>query len=200
MSPSGTLPLTLPNPLIPGFNPDPSVTRVGDVYYVATSTFEYLPGIPVYASTDLVEWTLVGNVLTRPEQAELEGVATGLGVWAPTIRHRDGVFWVIVTIAGGRGCVVFTAEHPEGPWSDGLVIEGVEGIDPDLAWDDDGTAVVTYSGLVMEGPDLGKHGGIRQVDVDLTDGSVLAGPRDLWSGTGRPSTASWSRTTAPPPR
>jgi xylan 1,4-beta-xylosidase len=176
--------VTLPNPLIPGFNPDPSITVVDGVFYVVTSTFEYLPGIPVYASTDLVEWTQVGDVITRPEQGELGGVATGLGVWAPTIRHRAGTFYVIVTIAGGRGCVVFTAERAEGPWSDGLVIEGVEGIDPDLAWDDDGTAVVTYSGLVMKGPDLGRHGGIRQVDVDLTDGSVLADPRDLWSGTG----------------
>lgn len=176
--------MTLPNPLVPGFNPDPSVVLVDGVYYVVTSTFEYLPGIPVYSSTDLVDWTHVGDVITRPEQGELETVPTGLGVWAPTIRYRDGLFHVIVTIAGGRGCVVFTAERPEGPWSDGLVIDGVEGIDPDLAWDDDGTAIVTYSGLVMKGPELGKHGGIRQVDVDLTDGSVLSGPRDLWSGTG----------------
>jgi xylan 1,4-beta-xylosidase len=176
--------MKLQNPLIPGFNPDPSVVRVGDTFYVVTSTFEYLPGIPVYSSTDLETWTQVGNVITRPEQGQLEQIPTGLGVWAPTIRHRDGLFHVIVTIAGGRGCVVFTAERPEGPWSDGLVLDGVEGIDPDLAWDEDGTAIVTYSGLVMKGEDLGKHGGIRQVDVDLSDGRLLAGPRDLWSGTG----------------
>ena len=73
---------------------------------------------------------------------------TGGGVWAPTIRYRDGVFYVIVTIAmSPRGCVVFTATDPAGPWSDGITIEGVGGIDPDLAWDDDGTAYVTFSGL-----------------------------------------------------
>jgi xylan 1,4-beta-xylosidase len=176
--------LSLRNPLIPGFNPDPSIVLVDGVYYVATSTFEYLPGIPVYSSTDFETWTQVGNVITRPEQAQLEDIATGLGVWAPTIRHRDGRFHVIVTIAGGRGCVVFTTDDPAGPWDDGIVLEGVEGIDPDLAWDDDGTAVITYSALIMKGEDLGKHGGIRQVDVDLTDGRVLDGPRDLWSGTG----------------
>jgi xylan 1,4-beta-xylosidase len=176
--------VSLRNPLIPGFNPDPSVVLVDGTYYVVTSTFEYLPGIPVYASTDFEEWTQVGNVITRPEQGELETITTGLGVWAPTIRHRDGVFYVIVTIAGGRGCVLFTAERPQGPWSDGLVLDGVEGIDPDLTWDEDGTALVTYSGLVMKGEDIGKHGGIRQVDVDLESGDVLSGPRDLWSGSG----------------
>ena len=73
---------------------------------------------------------------------------TGGGVWAPTIRHRDGVFYVIVTIAmSPRGCVVFTATDPAGPWSDGITIDGIGGIDPDLAWDDDGTAYVTFSGL-----------------------------------------------------
>ncbi|WP_307807068.1 family 43 glycosylhydrolase [Naasia sp. SYSU D00057] len=176
--------MTLPNPLIPGFNPDPSAVLVDGTFYLVTSTFEYLPGIPVYASTDFENWERIGNVLTRPEQGELENAPTGLGVWAPTIRHRDGLFYVIVTIAGGRGCVVYTAERPEGPWSDGLVLEGVEGIDPDLNWDENGVALVTYSGLVMKGPDIGKHGGIRQVDVDLATGETLAGPRDLWSGTG----------------
>ncbi|WP_210480148.1 glycoside hydrolase family 43 protein [Naasia sp. SYSU D00948] len=176
--------MRLHNPLIPGFNPDPSAVLVDGTYYLVTSTFEYLPGIPVYASTDFEDWTQIGNVITRPEQGQLENATTGLGVWAPTIRHRDGVFYVIVTIAGGRGCVVYTAESPEGPWSDGLVLGGVEGIDPDLSWDDDGTALVTYSGLVMKGEDIGKHSGIRQVDVDLATGETLAGPRDLWSGSG----------------
>ena len=110
---------------------------------------------------------------------------TGGGVWAPTIRHRDGVFYVIVTIAmSPRGCVVFTATDPAGPWSDGTTIDGVGGIDPDLAWDDDGNAYVTYSGLVTFGEDLGKHLGIQQVRVDLEAGKALEEPRSLWSGTG----------------
>jgi len=176
--------MTLVNPIIPGFNPDPSILRVGDTYYVVTSTFEYIPGIPVYSSTDLENWERIGNVITRPEQGDLGAVQTGLGVWAPTLRYRDGTFYLIITIAGTRGCVVFTSERAEGPWDDGVVLDGVEGIDPDLAWDEHGVAVVTYSGLVMKGPDFGKHGGIRQVDVDLATGEVLAGPRDLWSGTG----------------
>lgn len=174
-----------PNPLIPGFNPDPSVVRVDGVYYAVTSTFEYLPGIPVYRSTDLVTWEHVGNVATRPEQVGVADVRTGGGVWAPTIRYHDGLFHVIVTVAmSPRGCVVFTAADPAGAWSDGVTIEGVGGIDPDLAWDEDGTAYVTYSGLHLDGPDLGAHKGIQQVRVDLGAGKALEEPRSLWSGTG----------------
>ena len=177
--------MTAPNPLIPGFNPDPSVVRAEDAYYVVTSTFEYLPGIPVYRSTDLITWEHIGNVATRPEQAGVDDVRTGGGVWAPTIRYRDGVFYVIVTIAmSPRGCVVFTATDPAGPWSDGTEIDGVGGIDPDLAWDDDGTAYVTFSGLLLSGPDMGAHKGIQQVRVDLDVGKALEEPRSLWSGTG----------------
>jgi xylan 1,4-beta-xylosidase len=177
--------MTYPNPLIPGFNPDPSVVAAGGAYYLVTSTFEYLPGIPVYRSTDLTDWTHIGNVASRPEQAGVGNVATGGGVWAPTIRYRDGVFYVIVTIAmSPRGCVVFTATDPAGPWSDGVTIDGVTGIDPDVAWDDDGTAYVTFSGLLTTGEQAGQHAGIQQVRVDLAAGKALEEPRSLWSGTG----------------
>jgi beta-xylosidase len=173
----------LPNPLIPGFNPDPSVVRVGDDYYLATSTFEYLPGVPVYHSTDLVTWTQIGNVAVRDAQLGVPDAPTNLGVWAPTIRHRDGVFFLIVTDTAGRGTCLFTAADPAGPWSDGVVID-IEGIDPDLAWGDDGTAYVTYSGLVLSGPDIGAHRGIEQVVVDTATGAVLGEKRSLWSGDG----------------
>ncbi|MBT0773192.1 family 43 glycosylhydrolase [Kineosporia sp. J2-2] len=173
-----------PNPLLPGFNPDPSVVRVDDVYYIVTSTFEYLPGLPVYRSTDFVTWEQIGNVGTRPEQLNLGEVATNLGVWAPTIRHRDGVFHVIVTVPSGRGCVVFTATDPAGPWSDGTVIEGLDGIDPDLVWDDEGQAYVTCSGLVLSGERVGEHLGILQARVDLETGTLLEEPRSIWSGSG----------------
>jgi xylan 1,4-beta-xylosidase len=165
------------NPILPGVHPDPSVILVDGTYYLVTSTFEYLPALPVYRSTDLVTWEHIGHVATRPEQVALEHVPTPGGVWAPTIRYRDGVFHVIVTVMlGGRGCVVFTATDPAGPWSDGTPIPAVDGIDPDLAWDDDGTAYVTYA----------KHPfAIRQVKVDLATGEALEEPRALWAGSGR---------------
>ncbi|THG29393.1 glycoside hydrolase family 43 protein [Naasia lichenicola] len=176
--------MKLVNPLVAGFNPDPSIVLVDGVYYLSTSTFEYVPGLPIYRSTDLESFELIGHVITRPEQGGLEDVPTGLGVWAPTIRHRDGVFYLIITIAATRGCVLFTATDPAGPWSDGIELAGIEGIDPDLAWDEEGVALVTYSGLITSGPDVGTHLGIRQVAVDLETGENLEEPRSIWSGVG----------------
>ena len=164
------------NPVLPGFHPDPSIVLVEGTYHLVTSTFEFLPALPVHRSTDLVSWELVGHVADRPEQVELADVPTPGGVWAPTIRHRDGVFHVVVTVMlGGRGCVVFTATDPAGPWSDGVPVPAVDGIDPDLAWDDDGTALITFGGFPHP---------IRQVPVDLATGQALGPVREVWAGTG----------------
>jgi len=174
-----------PNPLIAGFYPDPSVLKLGDDYYLVNSTFEYLPGIPVFHSRDLVEWTQIGHVVSREGQLDSHAVPTLGGAWAPTIRHRDGVFYVVVTDAMGRGMLIFTASDPAGPWSDGTLVDGVHGIDSDLAWDEDGLAYITYSGLdVTSGNPPGEHGGILQVTVDLSTGAVLSPPVPLWQGSG----------------
>jgi beta-xylosidase len=181
---------TLYNPLLNGFHPDPSVVAVDGVYYLATSTFEYLPGIPIHRSTDFETWELVGHVATRPGQLAVEEVPTAGGAWAPTIRHRDGVFHLVITDAMGRGMLHFTATDAAGPWSDGDLIRradgsgSVDGIDPDIAWDADGTAYITFSGLLLGGEQAGQHLGIQQVKVDLDDHLALEEPRSLWSGTG----------------
>jgi beta-xylosidase len=172
------------NPLIPGFNPDPSCVLVGGTYYAITSSFEYLPSLPIYRSTDFVAWEQIGNVATREAQVRLADVPSGAGVWAPTIRHHNGLFYVIVVITSSpRGCVVFTAEDPAGPWSDGISIDGIVGIDPDLAWDESDQPYVTYSGLDMRTEPITHHG-ILQARVDLEAGACLEAPRSLWSGTG----------------
>lgn len=175
--------MKLPNPLIPGFNPDPSIVRVGNDFYLATSTFEYLPGIPVYHSTDLVHWNLIGHVVTTEEQLASADVKTNGGAWAPTLRFHDGLFYVAVTDAMGKGTLIFTAENPAGPWSGGVLTD-IGGIDPDLAWDDNGDCYATFSGLILQGEELGKHLGIQQAKIDLKTGKLLEPARDLWSGTG----------------
>lgn len=173
------------NPLIPGFHPDPSVCRVGDTYYLATSTFEYLPGIPIFRSTDLAEVELIGHVAVRDDQLGTPGVPTGGGTWAPTIRHHDGRFYLVVPdmMGTGRGNVLFTADDPAGPWSDGVVMD-VFGIDPDIAWDDDGNCYVTMSGLGVDEDGGMEHLGITQVLLDPDTGAALSDPIRLWSGTG----------------
>ncbi len=147
------------NPVLPGFHPDPSIVLVDGAYYLVTSTFEYLPGCRCTAAPTCV----VGARRPRGGPAGAAGAGrrrpTPGGTWAPTIRHRDGTFYVVVTVMlGGRGCVVFSATDPAGPWSDGVQVPAVEGIDPDLAWDDDGTALITFAGFPHP---------IRQVPVDL---------------------------------
>ncbi|MEV4579961.1 family 43 glycosylhydrolase [Nonomuraea jabiensis] len=119
--------MNLPNPLIPGFNPDPGCVLVDGTYYLVTSSFEYLPGLPIYRSTDFVAWEHIGNVATREEQVGIGHSPAGAGVWAPTIRHHNGRFHVIVSVtASPRGCVMFTAEGGTGSghsvsveWADG---------------------------------------------------------------------------------
>lgn len=133
------------NPILPGCRPDPSICRVGDAYYLVTSTFAYLPGIPIHRSRNLVDWELVGHVVHRPGQLDLQGLASSRGLYAPTIRAHDGGFAVVCTVVGPdegaapvrTGHVVFTAPDAEGPWSDPIWIDGVGGIDPSLAFDGD---------------------------------------------------------------
>ncbi|NQX34509.1 glycoside hydrolase family 43 protein [Herbiconiux sp. VKM Ac-2851] len=167
-------------PIIPGFHPDPSICRVGDRYFLATSSFEYFPGVPLYTSTDLLSWELVGNVLDRPSQlttrAGLDG-ASG-GVYAPTLRHHDGLFWLVTTNIHevARGHLIVHAENPEGPWSDPVHVAGLVGIDPDLHWDDDGSCRLTWSDVL--------RGGISQALIDPFEGTVLSEPSSLWQGTG----------------
>lgn len=86
---------TFQNPIIAGFNPDPSIVHVGDDYFLTTSTFEYFPGLPIYHSTDLLHWDLIGHGLTRSSQLCLRTVEPSAGIWAPTLRFRDGKFYLI---------------------------------------------------------------------------------------------------------
>jgi xylan 1,4-beta-xylosidase len=169
--------MTYRNPVLPGFYPDPSVCRAGDDYFLATSSFIYSPGVPLFRSSNLVEWTQIGNVLDRPSQLDLSATRdwSSLGIYAPTLRHHDGLFFMITTNVTFNGAQTFfvTSEDPAGPWSEPIAVP-VPGIDPDLAWDADGHCWVHFSGL----------GGIARARIDTTSGALLDGPERTWSGTG----------------
>ena len=85
------------NPILPGFNPDPSFCRVGEDYYIATSTFEWYPGVQIHHSRDLVNWTLVSRPLVRKAQLDMRGNPDSCGIWAPCLSHADGKFWLVYT-------------------------------------------------------------------------------------------------------
>lgn len=166
------------NPILPGFYPDPSICRADDAYYLATSSFEYFPGVPVFRSTDLIRWEQVGNALDRSGQLKLfRGLEAGsAGVYAPTLRYRDGVFWLVTTNVVDRadGHLIVRTTDPATGWSDPVHTKGAIGIDPDLAWDEHGVCHLTWA--------QAHH--IRQAPVDPLTGRLLSEPRLLWTGTG----------------
>ena len=132
------------NPILPGFNPDPSICRVGNDYYIATSTFEWYPGVQIHHSTDLVNWRLVKRPLERASQLDMRGNPDSGGVWAPCLSHADGKFWLVYTdvkrIDGNfkdAHNYIVTAPAIEGPWSEPTYVNS-SGFDPSLFHDDDG--------------------------------------------------------------
>ena len=130
------------NPVIKGGYPDPSVCRVGDDYYMVTSSFSYFPGLPVFKSRDLVHWQQIGNAISRPEQLDYRSCDSSEGLWAATIRYYEGRFYIVNTLdVQGRTYrynFIVTAEDPAGDWSEAVIIEGADGIDPSLYFDQEG--------------------------------------------------------------
>lgn len=137
---------TFRNPIIPGFNPDPSICRVGEDYYLVTSSWEYSPSIPIYHSKDLINWEIISYVASRKDQIDLTGYESYGGVWAPTIRHHEGCFYVTVSLVKrkteGLGIaevknVLFTTTDINEEWSKPYILTNTtdSGIDPALFFD-----------------------------------------------------------------
>lgn len=157
------------NPLIAGFYPDPSACRVGDDFYVVSSSFSFFPGLPIFHSTDLVNWTQIGHVLDRPSQLTgTEGLAASRAIFAPTIRHHDGTFYVVTTSVDGIGNFYVTATDPAGPWSEPKPLPWINGIDPSFFFDDDGRVWVTHNGPPPNNESLYEgHRAVWLWDMDL---------------------------------
>ena len=171
---------TFTNPILPGFHADPSICRVGDDYYMVHSTFEYFPGVPIFQSKDLVHWKQIGHVLTRQSQLKLDQMYSSGGIFAPTIRHHDGKFYMITTLVGARGGnggnFYVTATNATGPRSDPVWLDR-EGIDPSLFFGDDGK--VYYTRQVG-----GERGFSGQQLLNLQTGKLEGELKELWRGTG----------------
>jgi alpha-N-arabinofuranosidase len=176
------MPRVFRNPILSGFYPDPSICRVDDDYYLVTSTFEYFPGLPIFHSRDLVHWRQIGHVLDRPSQLPLDGIRASAGLYAPTIRYHDGVFYVINTLVDGTtksGNFIVTATDPAGPWSEPYWLEDAPGFDPSLFFDDDGRVWYAGNRLAQPGQFEG-HSEVWLQELDLNKMCLVGERLVIW--------------------
>ena len=130
--------MNAPLPVLRGFHPDPSICRVGEDFYLVTSTFEFFPGVPVYHSKNLVNWTPVAHCLATKELLDLDGCAPSQGIYAPTLRYHKGRFYMTTTDVSGVGNFIVYTDDIRGAWKGPFPVDQ-GGIDPSLLFDDDGT-------------------------------------------------------------
>ena len=166
------------NPILNGFYPDPSVTRVGKDYYLVNSTFAYFPGIPVWHSTDLVHWTQIGNAIDRPGMLDFKRLGLSRAVFAPSIDEHDGTFYILNTCVDCGGNFLITARDPKGPWSDPVWLPSVGGIDASIFFDDDGRTWILNND---EPPGPAEYQGHRAIWIQQYDpkAKVMIGPRTV---------------------
>lgn len=173
------------NPVLRGFNPDPSFLRVGDDYYIATSTFEWFPGVQIHHSRDLVHWRLLTRPLDRVSQLDLRGIGASQGVWAPCLTHDKGTFYLVYTVVSTYYSTmmdtqnyVVTAKDIMGPWSEPVRLSGF-GFDPSLFHDDDGRKYLVC--MVTDHRVPKRYAGrllVQEVDADSLQ--VKGEPREVY--------------------
>lgn len=165
------------NPIIPGYNPDPSICRVGSDYYIVNSTFEFFPGVPIYHSKNLVNWELTGYCLDRRSQLELEDCRNSGGIYAPTIRYHKGMFYMITTNVTDKGNFVVHTEDINSEWSEPAWIDQ-GGIDPSLFFDDDDKCYYCSTGIID---------GVRGIvafEINPLTGAILSEKKLISEGCG----------------
>ncbi len=185
------------NPILTGFNPDPSICCVGDDYYIATSTFEWYPGVQIFHSKNLSDWTLVARPLNRASQLDMRGNPDSCGVWAPCLSYADGLFWLVYTdlkrydgnFKDAHNYIV-TAGDVRGSWSDPIYANS-SGFDPTLFHDDDGRKWFYNLRWNHRAPVLGKSprhspfGGIVLQEYDVNKKALIGEPELVFSGSQR---------------
>ncbi|WP_411350147.1 glycoside hydrolase family 43 protein [Paenibacillus sp. WLX2291] len=165
------------NPVMKGFYPDPSVCKVNDTYYLVCSSFQYFPGVPLFESTDLINWRQIGHCLTRSSQVQLNQINSSGGVFAPTIRHHRGRFYMTTTNDTTRHNFYIWTDDIYGEWSEPIEVDQ-GGIDPDLYFEEDRTY------FMSNGQDDEGIPGIVQCEIDIETGRKLTPSRTIWQGTG----------------
>ena len=185
------------NPILPGFNPDPSIVRVGDDYYIATSTFEWFPGVQIHHSRDLANWRLLTRPLRTARQLDMLGDPDSCGVWAPCLSFSDGLFWLIYTdvkrygrtsVGGASGAslrdfhnYVVTCPTIDGDWSDPVYLNS-SGFDPSLFHDDDGRKYLVNM-LWDHRAGRNRFGGIVLQEYSVAQHKLIGESRNIFKGT-----------------
>ncbi|TMI66375.1 MAG: glycoside hydrolase family 43 protein [Bacteroidetes bacterium] len=178
----GTKAQTFNNPILAGFYSDPSICRVSNDYYITTSTFAYFPGLPIFHSTDLVNWKQIGNAMDRQEQLDQTNAGVSRGLFAPTIRYNKGTFYILCTLIDKKGNFIITAKDPKGPWSNPIWLPEVRGIDPSIDFVDDRAYVVYNNDAPDNKPLYNGHRTIRMYEFDINTMKVVGQEKLLVNG------------------
>ncbi len=176
------------NPILTGFNPDPSICRVGDDYYLATSTFEWFPGVQIHHSRDLAQWRLLGRALDRVSQLDMRGCQNSGGIWAPCLTYADGKFWLVYTNVRHHAAGVVmdtpnylvTADKIEGPWSEPVYLNS-SGFDPSLFHDDDGKKYIVQMQMGEAFTPV-RFDGIILQEFEAKKMQLVGEPKKIWPG------------------
>ncbi|KAL4864086.1 hypothetical protein BDV12DRAFT_176684 [Aspergillus spectabilis] len=176
------------NPILPGFNPDPSILRVNDDYYIATSTFEWYPGVQIHHSKDLANWDLITRPLTRKSQLDMRGAPDSCGVWAPCLSHDGDKFWLVYTYVTRKDGsfkdahnYIVTAPSITGPWSDPVYVNS-SGFDPSLFHDDDGRK--WFVNMLCDHRRRPRaFAGIALQEFDPASGKLVGARKNIFKGT-----------------
>lgn len=171
------------NPILSGFYPDPSICKVGNDYYLVNSSFAYYPGLPLFHSKDLVNWKQIGFAMNHPEQLDLTGAGVSRGLFAPTIRYHNGLYYIVCTLVDRGGNFVITAKDPAGTWSNPAWFKEVNGIDPSLYFDDDDKSYIIYNSIPPDNKSLyNGHRTIRMRELDYKNLKVVGEEKILING------------------
>lgn len=165
------------NPVIKGFYPDPSVCFAEGKFYLVSSSFQFFPGVPLFESTDLVNWTQTGHVLTRKNQVMLEKINSSGGVFAPTIRYNNGRFYMVTTNDTTHENFYVYTDDIHGEWSDPIPVKQ-GGIDPSLLFDEG------HVYFISNGADDNGEGGVVQCEINIETGEKLSPSKCIWKGSG----------------
>lgn len=176
--------ITIQNPILTGFYPDPSIVKVGANYYTVHSTFSYFPGLPIMQSQDLKNWKQIGNVIDRPTQMDFMGERMSRGLFAPAISYYKGIFYVTCTDIDHDGNFVVTATNPAGPWSDPVKMSQVRGIDPSIYFDvaTDKSYVIYNSDAPNNKPLYSGHRTVRMYEFDYKNLKTIGEQKQLING------------------